>query len=438
MRKILKIARREYIAAVRTKGFIIALIVVPIFMGGSGLAFALLKDRVDVDDKRIVLIDHSGAIAEGIMATAAERNEREIRDPETGRQLHPAYLFELCAPDSSDPAAVRLALSERVRHGELHAFVEIGPDVVHPGENAERSRIGYHAQSAALDDIRAWLGGPVNTQVRRLRLHDLGVADSVASDLFRYAAIEPLGLVSVDRASGKIQEARRSNEAEAILAPMILPMLMFMMIMMGAVSQLSAVTEEKAQRIAEVMLGALRPFQFMMGKVLGGVAVSLTGVAVYVLVGLAVVQVLHLETYAPFHVLPWFFAFLVLAIFMLGSIYTALGAACNDAKEAQSVSFPALLPVMIPMFVLMPLLQHPNSPFATWMSLIPIFTPMVMVLRLATPVTIPAWQPWLGLVLVIATAIFAAWAGGRLFRITILMQGAPPKFGNLIRWALRG
>ncbi len=438
MRKILKLATREYLAAVRTKGFIIALVVVPVMMGGSGITFALLKDRVDRGDKRLALIDRSGALAQAILAAAERHNQDEIRDPRTGEQLRPAYRFEICPVDSGDPTAQRLALSQRVRRGELSAFIDIGPDVVHPGEDAERTRITYHAENSVLDEAREWFGGAVNNHLRRARLRDLGVAEDVASDLFRWVPVEPLGLLSVDRGTGAVQQARRSHEMEAVLVPIILPMLMFAMIMMGAVSQLTAVMEEKSQRIAEVLLGSVRPFQFMMGKVLGGVAVSLTGVTVYVLVGIITVRRLGLQAYAPYDALPWFFAFVALAILMLGAIYSALGAACNDAKEAQTISFPALLPVMLPMFVMMPLIQHPNSPLAVWLSLIPIFTPMAMVLRLATPITIPSWQPWLGLFLVALTAVFAVWAGGRIFRVAILTQGTPPKLGNLVRWAWRG
>jgi ABC-2 type transport system permease protein len=219
---------------------------------------------------------------------------------------------------------------------------------------------------------------------------------------------------------------------------MAVMMLMFMMIMMGALPLVSSVQEEKSQRIAEVLLGSMKPFQFMMGKVLGGVAVTLTGIAVYLVGGVVTLRLLDLGKYVPYEVLPWFLVFMTLAIFMLGAVYAALGSMCNDVKEASSVTFPGMIPVMIPMFVMMPILFDPQSAFATWLSLIPPFTPMVMVLRLASPQTIPMWQPWLGLSLVILTTILMIWAGGRVFRIAILMQGTPPSLGNLLRWAVRG
>jgi len=127
-----------------------------------------------------------------------------------------------------------------------------------------------------------------------------------------------------------------------------------------------------------------------------------------------------------------------LLITMMGSIMAAIGSACNDAKDAQNLSFPAMLPNMIPMFIMFPILKEPLSTFATWASLIPPFTPMLMVLRMSTPVAIPAWQPWVGVIGVLIFTIFSVWAGGRIFRVGILLQGTPAKLGNIVRWIARG
>jgi len=96
------------------------------------------------------------------------------------------------------------------------------------------------------------------------------------------------------------------------------------------------------------------------------------------------------------------------------------------------------LPALIPMLIYFPVVKEPLSGFATTMSLIPIFTPLLMVLRLATPESIPAWQPYAGLVGVLLTTLFFVWAGGRIFRVAILTQGTPPKLSNMVRWALKG
>ncbi len=90
------------------------------------------------------------------------------------------------------------------------------------------------------------------------------------------------------------------------------------------------------------------------------------------------------------------------------------------------------------MFVYFPVVKEPMGNFATWMSLIPPFTPVLMVLRMATPEQIPLWQPWLGLAGVLLSTVFFVWVGGRIFRIAILLQGTPPKLANIVRWTLRG
>jgi ABC-2 type transport system permease protein len=97
-----------------------------------------------------------------------------------------------------------------------------------------------------------------------------------------------------------------------------------------------------------------------------------------------------------------------------------------------------ILPLLIPMFVYFPVAKEPMSSFATWLSLFPPFTPTLMLLRQTTPAGIPFWQPCVGMLGVLLFTILFVWAGGRIFRVAILMQGTPPKLKNIIRWAIRG
>lgn len=92
-----------------------------------------------------------------------------------------------------------------------------------------------------------------------------------------------------------------------------------------------------------------------------------------------------------------------------------------------------MIPVPIPMFIAMPVLQQPHTTSATVMSLVPPSTPMLMLLRQSVPGGVPGWQPWVGLVGVVLCTLLAVWAGGRIFQVGILMQGSAPKFGNLLR-----
>ncbi len=438
MNKTLIFALREYKASVKTKGFIIGLILAPIFMGGSLITFALMKDRVATTDKTVAIVDRSGVIAPVLVEAAATRNNTDVLDPDTGKKIKPAYLFEIIAPDEPDPNATRFELSSRIRAGKLHAFVEIGPEIVHPGKNQALCRVAYHAKNGVMDDLRQWMGRPINNQLRKLRLVDAGIDETQVRDLFLWVNVDSLGLVSKDAATGHIQKARRTNEIQAILIPIVAMMLMFLMVMMSVPGMLQSVMEEKTQRIAEVLMGSIRPFEFMMGKLISGIAVALTSSAVYIIGAILVVRYMGFESYIPFHILPWFFAYMLLAILMLGALSAAMGSTCSEAKDAQALTFPTMIPAMVPMFVYFPILKEPASGFAVTMSLIPPFTPFLMLLRQATPEGVPLWQSIVGLVGVVLCTILFVWLGGRIFRVAILMQGTPPKLSNMVRWAFRG
>jgi ABC-2 type transport system permease protein len=439
MRKTLTVAIREYNAAVRTKAFIISVVIMPVFVGGSIVAIKLLENQIDTTEKKVAIIDHTGKIAPVIVKAAELRNDTEIKDKQTGARIKPAYHFEIVPPNALDPQAQRLELSRLVKEKKLHAFLEIGPNVIEPaGPRDEQARIAYHAENAALDDVRSWVAAPINSQLRSLRLASENLDEAAVARVTQLIPVEGLGLVTVDAATGEVKAAGRSNEFAAIIVPMIMMMMMFMLILMGAQPLLHSVIEEKMQRIAEVLLGSLTPFQLMMGKLVGTVGVSLTVVSIYFAGGALVAERMNATQYIPYHVLPWFFAFQIAAVFMYGAIHAAVGSACSDLKEAQSLMMPVMLPMIFPMFVWLNAVREPMSRFATWTSLFPPFTPMLMLIRQATPAGVPAWQPWVGLAGVIVFTLICVWLAGRIFRVGLLMQGKSPKLADLARWAFSG
>ena len=337
-----------------------------------------------------------------------------------------------------DPESQYLALSERVESQELHAFIEIGPDILHPAGEDKEAYIKYYSQHSFNDDVRYWFQNVINNRVQKIRAAELNLDETQAKDLMWWINVEGMGLFSVDEKTGEQQEAEKTNELQTFLVPYIILLLMFMLVMMSAIPQLTNVMEEKSEKIAEVLLGTITPFQFMMGKVLGGIGVSLTTAAIYVGAGVGTLQYMGMESMIPVDVLPWFFIFTVLNILMVGSGMAALGATCNDNKDAQSLTFPGILPAILPMFVMVPIISDPTGALATTMSLIPPFTPMLMVLRLATSVTIPVWQPIVGLIGVTIFTIFTVWIGARIFRTAILIQGQKPNLSTLYKYAFKG
>lgn len=437
MDKVLTLFKREYRAAVRTKSFIISLLLVPLLMGGGFLVVFLTERNQDTGDKNVVIIDYSGFMEEPLNAAIERRNQQEIYDAESGEKVRSEYKIEFVAPDPENRMEQQLQLSQRVQSGELHAFMEIGADVLHPS-GKEGGYLRYYSEHAFNDNVRDWFRNVINNYLQQQRVAELNLDPSMTSDLFTWLNIEGLGLVTVDKKTGEQQEAQQTNELQSFLVPYIIVLMMFMLVMMSAVPLLSAVMEEKSGKIAEVLLGTITPFQFMAGKVLGGIGISLTTAAIYVGAAIFTARSTGFESVIPYDILPWFFVYTILFIIMVGTGMAALGATCNDIKDAQSIQFPAMLPVIVPLFLIMPVIQDPSGPLATTLSLIPPFTPSIMMIRLATPVTIPFWQPIVGLVGVVLFTIFTVWVGARIFRTAILLQGQKPTIANLIKYAFRG
>lgn len=437
MNKTLRIALREYTESVRTKAFVVGIVIAPVLMSGSIIAMVVSENVKDTSEKKLAVIDHSGGFGEALAEKAIQRNENFIHDEETGEQTQPTYVVELASP-TDDLNQQRAALSERIRRRDLAAFVELGDQLLDPNAAPERRRFSYHSENPMLDDMRRWVRDNVNTVIREQRAAEAGIAPEVTDRLFRWANVSAEGLYEVDAGTGEVIDARPSNEALTFGVPFGLVMLLFMMIMMGAMPLLHATLEEKTQRIAEVLLGSARPFELIFGKLLGNLGVSMTAAAVYIGGALVTCWYKDLMAYVPLELLPWFFTYMVAAVAMCGAGCIAVGAACNDAKEVQNLMLPIMLPFMLPMFVLVPVLKEPVGAFATWASFFPPCTPMLMLLRQASPATIPAWQPWVGLVGILATSALAVWAGGRIFRVGLLMQGKTPKPADLLRWAIRG
>jgi ABC-2 type transport system permease protein len=437
MNKTLIIAKREYRAAVKTRTFLISLILLPVFMGGGMLVFTLFKDKIDVSDKNIEVIDYTGQLGLDLKEKAEFWNLNHVLNEE-GEKIAPCYNIILTEPDTAAPTEQKLNLSDKIRGKEIHAFLQIGRDVIHPRQGEEQSEMFYYAENAALDKVRDWISGNLNNRIRELRLQELGIEQERISDLFHWVNTEGMGLLTMDTKTGKVIDARKSSQLQTILVPYVLLLLMFMMLMMSAVPLLTAVMEEKNERIAEVLLGSASPWQFMMGKVTGSLAVSFTTSAIYIAGAVFTVNWMGLGDMIPYHILPWFFIYLFFNIIMVGSIMAALGATCNNSKDAQAIQFPAMFPIIIPLFFMMPVIIDPLGKLATGISLFPLWTPMIMLLRQSTSVTIPIWQPIVGLSGVMLFTIFSVWAGSRIFRSAILLQDKRPATKLLLKYLIKG
>ncbi len=435
MNKIIVIARREYLAMVAAKAFLISVAIMPVFMMGGAIVPNLLRNQVDTKDKKIAVIDQSGQLLESLEESVAVYNKHGVKNLENDKQVRPRYrLVEIDERPVTDKR--RLELSDQVRAGELTAFVEIPADVLQVPDKGNTTVVAFFAENAALSEVKNWFAATVSSLVQTRRLKDAGInPDTVA--VSQAIRVEGRGLFDRDT-TGKIKKAQQSQEIMTILLPLGIMMFMFMIIMMSAQPMLESVLEEKTNRIAEVLLGSATPMQIMGGKLFGNVAGSLTVATIYLAGAYGLAKYNDVLDVVHFDILPWFLVFQVLAVLMFSSIFMAIGASVNQLKEAQSLLLPVWILVVFPLFIWLNIVREPNGDFATWFSLVPPFIPMLMCLRMASSTAVPLWQPIVGLGIMIVVTFIAVFLAGRVFRIGILMQGKTPKLTDLIRWALTG
>lgn len=447
MRKALVVARREFLATVRTKIFIISIVLMPVLMAGGLIAEVLFREFQDVSDRSIAVIDLSppelGSLFDALAEAAAIRNETEIfADPlglglqSEGKQRQPRYLIErMSIADSAALPELRLQLSERVRAKELRAYLEIGPGVLEGRGDAEAQRVHYYSDNVADDAMRQWTMARLNQAVRTWRVARTGLpADTLAW------AITPVGLqlrgLSTRSESGDIAETATEENVARMVSSLVLMSLIFFCMMFATMPLVHSTIEEKMQRIAEVMLGSVPPFQLMLGKLLGAAGVTLVIVCLYLGGALVVaVQLGYADMIDPAQ-LAWFFVFLILSVTMFGSLLLALGSACTDMKEAQSAIMPVSLLMTLPLFVIGPIMVAADGGLAVFLSFLPPTAPTIMMLRLGLDSSMPAWHPWVAVVGCLLTAWLAVYAAGRIFRIGMLMQGKRASFRQMFRWVV--
>jgi ABC-2 type transport system permease protein len=435
MGKIFVIAAREYRAIVGTKAFLIAIIMMPILMGGGIAAQLLLRHKLGPTERKIMVLDSSGVMFDKL-AKAAEERDKEILGGNK-EIIGPRYVLTT-SPALTVTEEMRYDLSEQVRKGQIDAFVEIPSDVDKLPSGDKQPEVKFYAENAVVSDEMHWFQGKINDFVHASRLKEAKIDPVLVARATAWINVEPLGLVNRSASTGLISKAQESKLEEIIFLPFGMMMLMFMVIFLAAQPMMESVLEEKSQRIAEVLLGSANAIQLMIGKLIGGVGGSLTVVAAYAAGGSVLAWYYDAFRLVPLRIVPWFIVYQILAVMLFGSIFMAVGAAVNQLKEAQSLLLPVWVVIVLPIFFWFQVVRDPTGSFATWISLIPPATPLVMVLRLGSTAAVPIWQPLVGIVTMLAAMLACIFATARIFRIGILAQGKTPKMSELIRWAIKG
>lgn len=428
MNRIFIVAQSEFLTLVKTKAFLIGLLLMPIITAGA-IGFQIYAQKhSDRDDHRFVVIDHTGVLYAPLESAANAFNAKNgDATARTGPHFTPVQ-----AAANGDLDQYRLDLSEEVKSKQLFGFVEIPADVVDP--NVEKvPAIQYYTETPSYDRLPDWLQQTLNEEITRRRFDWAGVDEALVKKLSTRANVQTMGLVG-KKADGSVAEAKEVDPIATFVAPFAVLFIMFLSVMSSAPQLLNAVIEEKMSRISEVLVASVSPFELLLGKLFGVTAVAVSLALVYFIgAGYYMIYSGRTELVQP-ALMGWFVLFLVCCVLMFGSMFLAIGSACSDLKDAQSMMQPVMMLLMVGYIGSFAVLRAPDSSLALGLSFFPTSAPFIMMLRMAMQPTPPLWQPALALALTLLTTVGFVWAASRIFRVGVLMQGKGATFREMLRW----
>lgn len=412
MRNVLVVLRREYLYRVRNRWFVIGTVALPALLIGAIAISAMSEVRRSNRDRALPIVDQSGVLYD-LVARRLESTFEPERVAMTAEALE--------------------KVAERARERSISGYLVLDAETLNSGKAT------FHGDRAprSLNKIRMQQAVVRSALEVRLRATD---SDTNVEDLLSG------GDIDFESVSDEAPEegARVVGMAVGFAGAMVL----YLVILIYGMMVMRSVLEEKTSRIVEVIISSVRPWELMLGKILGVGAVGLTQVAIWVLtatLGLTfglpyliafrpeLANVRELLQYLPaVGALVLFLAFFVLGYLLFSSLYAAVAAMCSTEEEAQQTQFPVTMLVVIPILFMSSIMEDPNSTLSTALSLVPFFSPIVMLPRYLGGA--PLWQVGLSLVLMVITIVGVAWVAGRIYRVGILMQGKRPTLPELWRW----
>ena len=438
MRNIGLIIGREFRERVYKKSFIITTLVMPLLMVLLSAAPALIMEYADTETRQISVVDESG-----IVAPRLESNDEVV-----------------FVVSNDDIATTLVATSQdESSFGVLH----IGKNIV---ENPNDARL-YTTSSSSLmleEEIASQIEDVIESE--RLKAYNI---ENLGEILDKVKASVHLTTLRTD----KDKESAASSAMASSLMGLLLGFLLYFILVIYGAMVMQSVIEEKSSRILEVMVSTVKPFEMLMGKILGVALVAAVQIAVWGLL-LVLCSAVIMPAFMPENVLDSvhqaragadvaalamqqniepemltalsslldtghiamiiaLVLFFTMGGFLLyASLYAAVGASVDQAQDAQQLTTPITIPIIVAFVVTMMIMKDPNSPVVFWCSMIPFTSPIVMVARI--PSGIPAWEIATSLVLLYATFVVCVWGAAKIYKIGIFMHGSKPSLRDLWRW----
>lgn len=426
MNKIWLIIKREYLTRVRKRSFIISTLLAPLALGLLMVSQIFLIGYT-TESTRIAVKDESGLFLRKLNSTKTlEYN------------FHQEQLID----------ELKLSYLDQGYDGILYI-----PDIdIH-----QPSGITFISENSLGLVTKSLMESAIEGEIRKLRISSQGLSEDVLSSLDAEVIISEAGVQEDNSGGGAIIST---------VIGYVMGFIIYIVLFVYGTMVMKGVVEEKTNRIMEVIISSVKPFQLMLGKILGIGAVGLTQFFLWIIlvgltyVGLAYIfsdKLLELSSIAmnpemaptkdaaefamgleglkninwPLLIGSFLFYFFGGYLFY-ASLFAALGSAVGEESESQAMMLPISVPIILAIFLMMIIITQPHSSLAVWSSMIPFFSPIIMPARI--PFGIPGWQIALSMFLLIIGFIFTTWIAGRIYRVGVLMYGKKVNFRELWKW----
>jgi ABC-2 type transport system permease protein len=432
--KILAVLKREYFATVRKKMFIFMTIFFPVLIAGLMFLLIVLMGG-SLGEKRIAVVDGTGRLA-AVFSKTLKPEVPNAQEAIRGRrnELPQTLQLEYLDARGQNVQEVAKPYLSRVMAGKKDGGLDAVLVVPQNAFDDPDAKMTFYSRTATDIMSQERLAGVANRAVQRQRLVERGITGDQLDAIMRRVDIEGVQL-------SRSGEQKKSGELNFIFA-FILAALLIIPAFMYGLEIMRGIVQEKSDRVIEVLISSMTPFQLLTGKICGIALVGLTQIGVWlaVLGGVATFGA-AVATTAGINILqflrPSLFFFFIL-FFILGyltyvCVYAVAGAACNTDKEAQQMMFPIQMVMMIPWFVMTPIITNPDSSMAVTMSLMPVFGPVTMFARTVASDP-PVWHILLSVGVSLVTILAFFWVTAKIFRVGILSYGKRPTIPELWRW----
>ncbi|MXY29008.1 ABC transporter permease [Candidatus Poribacteria bacterium] len=438
--KIVTVIKREYMTRVKSKGFMVSLFLMPVLMCGLMLLsgfFAIMEDKT-AEMRKLAVIDETGEIFAQMQAAI------------TGSPAfqHKGELVYEFVEESAATEASETTLRERVTSKDLYAYLAIPKDVFANGE------VRFYARTATNFEVQRAVRRMISDIVRDTRFAESGYSQHEVSQLMRSVKFNAYAVKSSKGDTGSTEVESPIETGARLGLGYILVFVLYMFVIIYANSIMRSVLEEKTTRIVEVIVSSIKPYQLLLGKLVGVCSVCLTMFAIWVLFGVLLVmniepllgifsidglpiqliQVIETIKASSAGVLTYFFIYFIIGFFMYSTLYAVVGAICGSEEEAQQTGAPLTVLIVVPFILMFQLFRIPDSTISVLLSHVPFFSPILMFMRINVLMP-PLWEILLNIFVVCATVLLVTLISGKIYRVGILMYGKRPTLAQLWQWA---